>query len=275
MGFRLRGVRLSFDFCCPPSTGIRRPAKYGTPARRAISPKRRECDPLIFAALRAQRFAIWRSLGRLRGVRFRLPGEISFIDFCCPAGTAFRHLAKFGTPARRAARWGRLWGSAPFSAPLASPPKHPLRGASTTAKRRGHASCAAGASLPRYARSGDLPPRRVNARNHFRSECDSASAKYHNTVRNLNNARCSNHPSPHDCQQFRQLFACPSAFCFKCLSRFSPSRSQFPRNTRFLQFKVAFRVLPMTTIHTINMNLLPFCLFSPFAIKSRSWRRLP
>ena len=230
---------------------------------------------LSIAALRARGSALRRSLGRLCGVRFRLPGEGCSFGSCSPAGMAFSPSGEVWTPVRRAARRGRLWGSAPFSAPLASPPKHPLRGASTTAKRRGHASCAAGASLPRYARSGDLPPRRVNARNHFRSECDSASAKYHNTVRNLNNARCSNHPSPHDCQQFRQLFACPSAFCFKCLSRFSPSRSQFPRNTRFLQFKVAFRVLPMTTIHTINMNLLPFCLFSPFAIKSRSWRRLP
>ena len=45
--------------------------------------------------------------------------------------------------------------------PLASPPKHPLRTFSISLKRRGHASCASGASLPRYARSGDLPPRRV------------------------------------------------------------------------------------------------------------------
>ena len=33
-----------------------------------------------------------------------------------------------GTPARRAARRGRLWGYAPFAAPLASPPKHPQEG---------------------------------------------------------------------------------------------------------------------------------------------------
>ena len=32
-------------------------------------------DPLSFAALQARGFALWRSLGRLRGVRFRLPGE--------------------------------------------------------------------------------------------------------------------------------------------------------------------------------------------------------
>ena len=47
----------------------------------------------------------------------------------CPAGTGGSPSGEVGTPARRAARWGRLWGYAPFSAPLASPPKHPLRGA--------------------------------------------------------------------------------------------------------------------------------------------------
>ena len=91
------------------------------------------------------------------------------IHLICPAGTWFRPPAKFGTPVRRAARRGRLWGFAPSAAPLASPPEHPLRGFSTFAKRRGHASCAAGASLTRCTRSGDLPPRRVNARVRFRS----------------------------------------------------------------------------------------------------------
>ena len=55
------------------------------------------------------------------------PGVISI---CCPAGALIRPPAELGTPARRAARWGRLWGCAPFSAPLASPPKHPLQGLS-------------------------------------------------------------------------------------------------------------------------------------------------
>ena len=50
------------------------------------------------------------------------------MSICCPSGAGFRPPAEFGTPARRAARWGRLWGCAPFAAPLASPPKHPLRG---------------------------------------------------------------------------------------------------------------------------------------------------
>ena len=109
-------------------------------------------------------------LGRLRGGRFRIPGLLFFaalralIGFFCPSGTAFRPPANFGPPTRRAARWGRLWGFAPSAAPLASPPEHPLRRLSISSGWRGHASCAAGASLPRCARSGDLPPRRVNAR---------------------------------------------------------------------------------------------------------------
>ena len=126
--------------CCPAGTGFRPPAKFGTPARRAIPPMR-------------------------RAFRFHGGGVIGFF---CPAGTEFRPPAKFGTPARRAARWGRLWGYAPFSAPLASPPKHPQEGLSTSLAWRGHASYAAGASLTRYARSGDLPPRRVNAIFRFR-----------------------------------------------------------------------------------------------------------
>ena len=32
--------------------------------------------------------------------------------FCRPSGMGFRRSAKFGTPARRAAKWGRLWGCA-------------------------------------------------------------------------------------------------------------------------------------------------------------------
>ena len=135
-------------------------------------------------------------LGRLRGARFRLRSVRFLLPFghcaspsggawdafaardfacaacvfCCPSGTALRPPAELGTPVRRAARWGRLWGYAPFSAPLASPPKHPLRKFSIAIGWRGHASCAAGASLPRCARSGDLPPRRVNARERFRSD---------------------------------------------------------------------------------------------------------
>ena len=76
----------------------------------------------FFAALRARDFAFRRSLGRLRGARV-VPGRRVLFDICRPSGAAFRRPVKFGTPARRAARWGRLWGCAP----LASPPKHPLK----------------------------------------------------------------------------------------------------------------------------------------------------
>ena len=138
----------------PCGHGVSPSGEVGTPARREL---------IRFAALWARSSTPDRRLGRLRGVRL-------FFDFFCPAGTAFRPPAKFGTPARRAARWGRLWGYAPFSAPLASPPKHPQREFSASASRRGHASYAAGASLTRSARSGDLPPRRVNARVRFRSD---------------------------------------------------------------------------------------------------------
>ena len=83
-----------------------------------------------------------------------------------PAGAAFRRPATFGTPAR--GRGGQL-GAAPSLAPSALPPEHPLKGASITAKLRGHTARAAGASFPRCVRSGDLPPRRVNARSGLRS----------------------------------------------------------------------------------------------------------
>ena len=91
-------------------------------------------------------------------------------NHCCPAGKAFRRPAKFGMPVRRAARRGRLWGSAPFAAPLHPPRTTPQEALSTSLAWRGHASYAAGASLPRSAHSGDLPPRRVNARVRFRFE---------------------------------------------------------------------------------------------------------
>ena len=70
-------LRPVFLFEFPLGTLFRRPAEFGTPARRAFSPSR-------------------------RGVA----------SICRPAGTPFRPPAKLGTPARRAARRGRLWGCA-------------------------------------------------------------------------------------------------------------------------------------------------------------------
>ena len=121
------------------------------------------------------------NLSALRARNFRLNGDWDACaagNFTCRAGEHLSALLPFGygispsgedgTPVRRAARWGRLWGCAPFAAPLASPPKHPRRGLSASLVLRGHAARAAGASFPRYAQSGDLPPRRVNAIARFR-----------------------------------------------------------------------------------------------------------
>ena len=175
----------------PCGHGVSPSGEVGTPTRRELALRARSSTPdRRLGCLRGVRSALRRGaigffcpagtgfrppakLGRLRGVRFRLCGAhfaspAGAIGFFCPAGTEFRPPAEIGTPARRAARWGRLWGYAPFSAPLASPPKHPLRAFSISAGLRGHASYAAGASLTRCARSGDLPPRRVNAIFRFR-----------------------------------------------------------------------------------------------------------
>ena len=75
----------------------------------------------------------------------------------------FAFPAKFGTPARRAADGGLL-GAAPLLDPLCTPPgTPPKKGFQFPQSGEGNASYAAGASLTRSARSGDLPPRRVNA----------------------------------------------------------------------------------------------------------------
>ena len=67
--------------------------------------------------------------------------------------------------------WGKggLLGAVPLLGPLCTPPGTPRwEKSSISSGRRGHASCAVGASFPRGARSGDLPPRRVNARGRLR-----------------------------------------------------------------------------------------------------------
>ena len=120
--------------------------EVGKPKRRAVLLPLRGDDALILSAFGNRRFPRRHKLN---------------IIFFLPCGHRVSPSGDVGTPARRAARWGRLWGYAPFSAPLASPPKHPLRAFSASLAWRGHASCAAGASFPRFARSGDLPPRRV------------------------------------------------------------------------------------------------------------------
>jgi hypothetical protein len=56
-------------------------------------------------------------------------------------------------------------GLRPLRGPPCIPPEAPpKKGFQLPESGEGNASDAAGASLTRYARSGDLPPRRVNAR---------------------------------------------------------------------------------------------------------------
>ena len=89
------------------------------PARRAVSSMLNE--RILFAALRALNSALRRDLDACAAYgKAGLCGDNSFY---CPSGTEFRPPAEFGTPARRAARRGRLWGYAPFSAPPCIPPR--------------------------------------------------------------------------------------------------------------------------------------------------------
>ena len=53
-------------------------------------------------------------------------GFLGVLLFGCPSGMWVRRPSRFGTPARRAARWGRLWGCAPFATPLHPPRSTPL-----------------------------------------------------------------------------------------------------------------------------------------------------
>ena len=67
------------------------------------------------------------SCGRGVDTMIRREAENVF-SIIMPFGRDIFRLQAIGTPARRAARWGRLWGCAPFAVPLASPPKHPQEG---------------------------------------------------------------------------------------------------------------------------------------------------
>ena len=122
------------------------------------------------------------NLSALRARNFRLNGDWDACaagNFTCRAGEHLSALLPFGygispsgedgTPVRRAARWGRFWGCAPLRGPPCIPPgAPPQEGSSASLVLRGHAAQAAGASFPRYAQSGDLPPRRVNGIVRFR-----------------------------------------------------------------------------------------------------------
>ena len=148
--------------CALRARKFRHPAKLGTPARRGAkgtgygaAPRHSDAKP---------RSAV---LGPLSAA---LP----------PSGKARLSVADGAAKPRPAPDFRSYWLSqysvwccAPSSAPSATP-----LGVSITVGLRGHASCAAGASFPRCAHSGDLPPLRVNARVRFCFERKSASAKY-------------------------------------------------------------------------------------------------
>ena len=148
---------------------------------------------LELAALRAQRFALRRSLGRLRGARQGGAGYGATPDNLMP-----KPLRGFGPPSTALPPGGKARisvadGAAKLrpapdfrscclrqhSGPPCIPPRStPKERFQLPQKCEGNASFAAGASLARCAHSGDLPPRRVNATALFRFECYSASANY-------------------------------------------------------------------------------------------------
>ena len=99
----------------------------------------------------------------------------------------------FASPARGK---GGLLGAAPLRGPLCTPPGTPPKKCfQFPSSYEGNASPATGASFPRFARSGDLPPRCVNARKCFRFECESASAKHHRFSCSFRELLCTLSPS--------------------------------------------------------------------------------
>ena len=114
-----------------------------------------------FSALRALGFASRRRLCASTALYFVLRQEL----------IGFAALRALGSASRRSLgrlRGARQGGAGYGATPPSRPPLHPPRSTplkfSASAKRRGQRVFAAGASFPRSARSGDLPPRRVNAR---------------------------------------------------------------------------------------------------------------
>ena len=100
-------------------------------------------------------------------VRFGLHGESDWFFLPCGREAPPSSGVWDASPA-----WGRggLLGAAPLLGPLCTPPgTPPKKGFQHSSCGEGNATIAAGASFPRYAHSGDLPPRRVNARVRFRS----------------------------------------------------------------------------------------------------------
>ena len=136
--------------------------KFGTPARHAALKSQAEFS-LIYSALRAWDFSPDRRLGRLRGARALLALRGSDTLIFLPFGHGIFRLPGDWDACAARGKVGPVMGLRPLRGPPCIPPEAPPRRFSTSFRWRGHASCAAGASLTRSARSGDLPPRRVNA----------------------------------------------------------------------------------------------------------------
>ena len=149
-------------------------------------------QPDLFIAFRERDSAIRQCLGRLETSHFSSSWSLNFLlpfGHCIPpsggswdAGAEqfllivefeyFAALRALSSAARRslgrlcgAQQGGACYGATPPSRPPLHPPRStPKRNLQLPQYGEGNAAVAPGASFPRYARSGDLPPRRVNAR---------------------------------------------------------------------------------------------------------------
>ena len=90
-----------------------------------------------------------------------LPGVFLFLIILLPCGHWVSPSGEVWDACAARGKAGPVMGLRPLRGPPCIPPEAPPRRFSASVRLRGHASCAAGASLTRCARSGDLPPRRV------------------------------------------------------------------------------------------------------------------
>ena len=101
--------------------------KFAKYAFCGLKRKRRDFERSVLKYVSIKIPALTHS-GRKSRVCVNVPDRLLHPIHVClflPCGHSVSPSGGVGTPARRAARWGRLWGCAPFAAPLASPPKHP------------------------------------------------------------------------------------------------------------------------------------------------------
>ena len=129
--FHRSGAGFTRDFSALRARGFAFPRSWDACAARDYARKMSDYF-YFFAALRAHYFTFRRS-GDACAARGSTASARGLPLIFLPCGHEGSPSGEVGTPARRAARRGRLWGFAPFAAPLASPPKHPLRAFSISA----------------------------------------------------------------------------------------------------------------------------------------------